>query len=254
MEASRNTSVVILNRQAYRENDSLVVVYARELGKLNLLARGTQKLQSKLAGHIEPLTLADILIIPGQGFDYIASAVTRRAFFGIRRDLNKLYYSGRVLNIFNRLIRPGEPDDRLFFGLVGWLELLEDFQDQADLAGEFSREQGELFLATFIFKFLAVLGYQPELQRCLVCAREINPGNNYFDLRSGGLVHQDCAAEEQAPGQLVDKCLLTISSNCVKILRFLLENDLEKINKLRLDKKLIKELSVLANNFLDFYS
>ena len=245
MEESKKTSALILNRQSYRESDSLVTVYTPDLGKLNLVARGTKKLQSKLAGHIEPITLADILILPGKGFDYIGSAVSREIYPGIREDLNKLYYAGQVLKTFNRLVREGEAEARLFFLLADWLEVLNSVPS-------FNKEKGDLLLAFFTWQFLAELGYKPEMYKCLAGGEEIKPGQSYFNLAKGGLICQKCFEEQRAKPDFVSIELLPISDNCVKIIRFILAGKFSQAEKIKIDKKLTKELAALADGFLKF--
>ncbi|MFA5023634.1 MAG: DNA repair protein RecO [Patescibacteria group bacterium] len=240
MDETKNTPALILNRQPYRENDSLVTVYTLNFGKLSLVARGTKKLQSKLAGHLEPISLADILIIKGKSFDYIGSAIVRDAYLGLKDDLNKLYYAGRAIAWFNRLVKENQADERLFYLLVNWLKILDNYP-----TAEFSKANGELFLIFFSLKLMSELGYQPEMHYCLNCKQKIKPGKNYFNLQNGGVIGEECY---EGPSQ----SLLTISDNCVKLVRFMISNRFQKAKKIKTNKKLIKELSFLINSFINF--
>ncbi len=249
MDESRHTSAIILNRSAYRESDSLVTVYTKNFGKMSLIARGTKKIQSKLAGHLEPLNLADILIIKGKGFGYIGSALTTNSFLNIKNNLNKLYFAGRALYWFNRLTKDDQVDERLFLLLSRWLEVVDDY-----LTEEFTKETGELYFTFFTFKFLGELGYLPEVQECLVCREKIKSGKNYFNLKNGGLVCEKCFEKEKLSQDYSTAEMLTISDNCIKLLRFILENKFDTAKKLKLDKKVIKEQSVLTISYLNFRS
>lgn len=246
MEETKDTPALILSRQDYKENDSLVSVYTSRFGKLTLVARGTKKLNSKLAGHIEPLTLADIMIVSGKGFDYIGAAITRAAYSGIREDLNKLYYAGQAINLFSRLTKESQGDERLFFLLLKWLEILNDF------AG-FKRENGELILAFFTIKFLAELGYKPEMYRCLECSQAISPGRNYFNLLNGGLICGNCFEKNRLAEGIPRTELLTISDNCIKLIRFMSDNRFKSAEKLKIDNKTLKELGSLLDKFILFH-
>lgn len=259
MEGSKNTLALILNRQPYREYDSLVTIYTPDYGKLILVARGLKKLQSKLAGHLEPLTLADIMIISGKGRDYVGAALGREIYSGLRGDLNKLYYAGQAVKIFSQLVRDSQADPRLFFLLTDWLAVLNNFSvssistiSEPPSLPDFSREDGELLLAFFIIKFLTELGYQPEMYKCVGCGQPVKPGKNYFSLMKGGIVCDVCLDNERQNDQLVSNSLLTISDDCVKIIRFIMNNKLDQAEKLRINKKLIRELASLVNNFLLF--
>jgi len=248
MDETRNSSAIILNRSDYRESDSLITLYTKEFGKLSLVARGTKKINSKLAGHLEPFSLVNILLIKGKGFDYVGSALCSNAFLNLKDNLNKIYYSGRVLNWFNRLVRDGEKDERLFLLLKRWLEVTDSYPDE-----EFTKENGELFFIFFALKLMTELGYRPEMYECLSCREKIAPGKNYFNLKNGGLVCEACLNKEKIERGVSAAEILTISDNCIKLTRFIMDNKLDMAKKLKLDKKVIKELSVLTTNFLNFH-
>lgn len=282
MEATKNTPAIIISRQPYRESDSLVTVYTLNFGKLNLLARGTKKSHSKLAGHLEPISLVDIMIIAGRGFDYIGAAAASQIYSGLRQDLNKLFFAGSALRLFNHLVKEGENDERLFYLLINWLDILDNYQttavplatDTSNIqSSELSRPNGELLFAFFAIKLLGELGYSPELSECLRCHRQITAGHNYLDLQNGGLICGECYAvrSDNSPAHSGDYPirsanstisdqtlassgleLLTISDDCIKLWRFLANNKFELAPKLKLNHKLIKELSTLINGFLSF--
>lgn len=256
MDETKNTVALILNRRAYWEDDSLVTVYSPKFGKLNLVARGAQKLQSKLAGHIEPLTLADIMIIRGKGYDYVGSAITRESYASIRSDLNKLYYAGQAFSLFDKFVKENQTDERLFFLTINCLEVLNNFFDNSDHvvsgASDLNKESGKLLFSFFALKFLSELGYQPEMFKCLICGERIKPGKNYFNLISGGIMCYSCFTKESVKIDSGELKVLTISDNCVKIIRYIISNDLYSWEKLKVDKRLIKELSLLVNNFVKF--
>ncbi len=244
MEETKNTPAIILNRQDYREQDILVTVYTRDFGKRTLIARGAKKSGSKLAGHIEPLALSDILVVKGKTRDYIGSALTRRAHQGIRADLNKLYYAGQAVGLFNHLVKDGQPEEEIFSLLSDWLGALDDFIGFAD----FSREEGELFYNFFALKLLAALGYAPAWQFCLSCGRKIEPGRNFFAARGGGLICDACFDQKKTAGQDLSD-LLVISDNCVKLIRYLSDNqDL----KIKADKKIIREAKKIIDFFVNY--
>jgi len=241
MEDTKHTLAIVLNRQSYRDYDSLVVVYTEKFGKLILIARGTKKPQSKLAGHLEPLSLVDLMIVPGKGRDYVGSILAQNARLNLKQDLNKLYYAGQAVNCFNRLIKEKQTDPGLFLLLNDWLNNLNDY------SSDFSREQGELFLNYFNLKLLIELGYQPEMYHCLLCQQKIQSGRNYFDLQNGGLICEKC---HQAT--LTRPEILAVSDDIVKLVRFLSANSWEEVRKLKIDKKISKELTTLVINFINF--
>lgn len=247
MEETKNTSAIILDRRAYREGDSLITCYTAKFGKLTLAARGTKKLQSKLAGHLEPISLVDLMIIPGKHFDYIGAASGRDAFASIKENLNKLYFSGQAINWFDRLVKENQADDRLFFLLSEWLRVMAEYPGP-----DFSRENGEVLLAFFALRLLSELGYKPELEHCLICGQKIKPGQNYFDLLSGGLVGEECILERKKREGYEARQTPPISDNSIKALRYMASNRFIQAQKIVIDKKTIKELNIIISQFIQY--
>jgi DNA repair protein RecO (recombination protein O) len=254
MEATKNSLALVLNRQAYRERDSLVNVYTAKWGKLPLIARGTQKLGSKLAGHIEPLSLVNLMIVRGKGLDYIGSSINSNSFLNIRQDLNKLYYAGEALNIFNRLTQADQADDELFNLLTEYLQVVNDISEATDKLAEpsLAKDQGELLLNGFTWQLLNILGYRPELYHCLTCRESLSPGINYFDLLNGGLVCATCWADSRTATNFTATNFQLCSDNCLKAVRFLTTSQPKSFTKLIIDQKTGKDLSLLTRNFLKF--
>ena len=226
---------IILNRRPFAEADSRVVVYSRERGKLDLVARGVKKIKSKLAGHLEPLSLTDIMAVRGRQYDYAGAAVSENCFFNIKNDLAKLTAVGQAINIFNKIIKAGQVDAEIFELLKDFLNILDDAKGAYD------------FLPwLFIFKLLVRLGHKPELYYCVKCQTKIAPLGMKFDLARGGLVCGKCSADTGQKG------LLTISENSVKLLRLTDKNDFNKLSKIKINKKEEREIINIVSSFLNF--
>jgi len=232
MEETFNIQAIILNRHAFRENDSKVLVYSKERGKMFLIARGTGSIKSKMAGHIEPFCLSDLMIVRGKRYNYIGGAKSGNCFRELKNDLEKLEVAGRAFAILNRIIKEHEVDPKLFFLINDFLKTLSDVNKNIDL---------NLFLHAFILKLVCRLGYRPELYSCVICRKDINPNGNYFDFKKGGLVCKKCNKDKA----------LTIHEDSIKLLRFIIKENFKNISKLHINKKsfleAIKSIAVFYN-------
>lgn len=234
MAETFNTKALVLNRFAYREYDSRVTFYTALFGKIDLLARGTQRPGSKLAAHIEPLSLVDLMIVKGKKTDYIGSSIISDAYCGIKNDLNKLPAAGSALFAFNRLVKHEEKDEELLELLLEFLHILDQRPEQADW-----------LLASWSLKFLSVLGYQPELYHCLHCKKRLEPDNNYFSIMKGGIFCAHCARQEFN--------LDSIDVSSIKMLRLVLSHSLADLSNLRAEPKTFKQTNDIIKNLLHFY-
>lgn len=238
MEESRNTRAIVLDSRPYRESDVLITVYSLEFGRLNLVARGVKKLSSKLAGHLEPMSEVGLMIIKGRSLDYVGGVIMDNAFLSIREDLNKLFYSGKIFALFLSLVKEGEKDERLYSLIKKYLEKIDEEED-------FSKEKGELFYIRFVLSFLQVTGYAPELFNCIYCQKKLIKGLNYFSLKDGGIFCSACYISRREDE---NQHLLTITDDCVNIIRHLILSD-NKL-KLKVKKKTLKETLSLINKFI----
>ncbi|MDD4902253.1 MAG: DNA repair protein RecO [Patescibacteria group bacterium] len=165
-EATFNTKVIILNRQDFRENDSRIVCYSEDRGKLELVARGAKKLKSKLSGHIEPLTLSRLMVVTGKDLNYVGTATGENFYPNIKENLEKVSLANQTLALVEKMTREGEID-----GHEEIFNLLKDFLDGLEKKSPLERgaEPGEAGCVKvvnqfeiFSNKFAAILGFSLE--------------------------------------------------------------------------------------------
>jgi DNA repair protein RecO len=118
MDVTYSTEAIIIKRTAWREVDSLVTVYTHESGKLELLARGTAKISSRLAGHLEPLNRVRLMVINGRSKSYVGAVETLDTFYNIKTDLAKLKWVGMWLANFNKRVQVNQSDNEVYKLLV----------------------------------------------------------------------------------------------------------------------------------------
>ena len=239
-QETKNTLGIIIKRRPLKEYDRAVVLYTRDYGKLNLAVRGAERPASKLAGHIEPFSLIEAMIVKGRQRDYLGAARSIDSRINVCQDLNRLFYAGAALAALDKLTKEDEPDAELFYLTESFLEYLD--RRTTDL----KKEKGEILLAAYVWKLLSELGYTPRLDNCLTCGLPIKSEDNRFDALRGGLVCPACADKKFKENNEV---LPKISQEAIKILKFLLEYDFYKIARLALSDDLVHEINVLTERF-----
>lgn len=251
MEISNNTRAIVFSSQAYRENDLLVFVFSLDFGLLRLIARGAKKINSKMAGHLEPMSLVKLMIVKGRGLDYVGGVLTENALQKTKEDLNKIFFSGKIMALFFSLVKEKQKDERLFLLLSRYLLTI-------DSEPNFSKELGELFFLRFSLSFLKELGYCPEMNNCISCKKKLIKEINYFDLKNGGVVCYSCLFSITSNGQEEktsfflenEKNLLKISNNAIILIRHFL--DVNNKLKLKINKSLVSELTKLIEKFINY--
>jgi len=119
---------LILKRKISAEADISLSVYSRDKGLLELRARGAAKATSKLASHLEPLSLVDIEVLSGK----ILGARGEDMYAGIKSDYAKLNYAGQVVALFLSKLRVGEKDAALFDFMAAFLDYFNQTTDDVE--------------------------------------------------------------------------------------------------------------------------
>ncbi len=151
--------VFVLKTAPFREHDVWVSMYGREHGKLEAVARGVRSWKAKQRGHLEPLTLVDVMVAKGAAFDKLAVAHALSAQTDLRSHLGAMVTLGSFAHLVDQLTRPGLPDPDIY-------HLLEEFGSTwRQMVREPSPERARLFYSAATLRLLNSLGYAPSFER-----------------------------------------------------------------------------------------
>ena len=103
MKIPKNTQGVILARINYAEADRILTVLTRDFGKVSLIAKGTRKEKSKLAGGIELFSVSDIGFVEGKGdLGTLTAARLTKQYNSFFNDLTKIEFGYNCLKLINK--------------------------------------------------------------------------------------------------------------------------------------------------------
>ena len=147
-------NAIVLGIMQYRDFDRIYTVYTREFGKLTLLARGANKIKSKLAGHIEIGVHSSIMFASGKGFDILAQARSLDSFACARMDAQKLTALCALVEIVDKLTETRNEDEAVFQLLYCALHKLS----------ENNHNNTRDFLYHYFLHLLILLGHAPNMK------------------------------------------------------------------------------------------
>jgi DNA repair protein RecO (recombination protein O) len=226
------TEAIILKRSDFFEADRLLTFYTPKLGKLRAIAKGVRKPTSRKSGHVELFTHSQLLIAKGRNLDIVTQAETIHAFRRLREDLLRTTYAYYVAELTDLFVEEGIENRSLFDLLLSMLGWLGDASDP-DLTTRF-----------FELHLLSLLGYRPELFRCLACREPIEPVANYFSSASGGILCPSCGEDQRGAQE--------ITLNALKVLRFMQTRDYDTCCRLRLSHPLHRELETTMHDYITY--
>jgi DNA repair protein RecO (recombination protein O) len=165
------------------EADRLTTIYTRNFGKLRLVAKGVRKPRSRKAGHLEPFTRVTLMMARGRELDLITQAEAIETFPHLRSDLMKLGHASYLVELLDRFtVEEGEGNLTLYNLLLNSLDRL---------ASTSTRPSGVILY--FELRLLELLGFRPELFRCVEGGEEIKPEDQAFSAHRGGVVCPQCS-------------------------------------------------------------
>ena len=226
------TEAIVLKRTNLGEADSIITLYTPNLGKIRAIAKGVRRSKSKLCGHLDLLIQSSLLLAQGQNLDIITQSQTIQSFLPIRSDLWRTscaIYLAELVDQFTAEQAENYPIYRLL---------------QNTLLTFCEKASNDLILRHFELQLLHYLGYQPELYHCLNCRTPLVVGNNLFSISGGGVVCINCAKKEQL--------VRPISVDAIKVMRFLLKNDINSATRLKVSPDLSHDLEQIIRQYIRY--
>lgn len=203
------TSGIILRVDPLQEVDRRYRFLTPDLGKLDFIGRGAQKIKAKLAPHLEPFALVDIEVVRGRRRTTVISVERQRVFRRAASELDHRLLAQSALTLIDRYTREQDEDAALYQELCAWLEFCD-----SEFAAPAARRT--LLLAGFLLRAFDHLGYRLELETCLACKKPIVPLAYRWHSGKGGLVCSDCIARDRTEWFAAR----SVDEEVIKLLRF----------------------------------
>lgn len=226
------TEAIITKKTKLGEADRILTLYTPKLGKIQGFAKGVRRTKSKLAGHLELLTYSMVSLARGRNLDTIIGSQTINSFLPLKSDMWLTSCGLYATELVNQFTAEHIENPQLFNLFVETLkQLCQAFNN-------------ELVLRYFELHLLNAVGYQPELQRCVSCRRELEPVSNTFCFSAGGALCPDCFQTQPFS--------IRLSVDVLKILRFLQRNDYGVVLKLKIGTVLAQELKSIMSGYIRY--
>ena len=177
------TEAIVLRLLDYGESDRIVTFCTSGYGKIRGIAKGARRSRKRFANALEPFCLSQILFTR-RGPDSLAmidSSEVISHFPLIRADLEKTLRASYLIDLTDQFLPEEKKNETVFELLRTFLRLFE--KDPAT----------ESLLRFFEIRLLKLAGYDPVLDRCLLCSTPVGNETTYrFVAANGGLTCLSC--------------------------------------------------------------
>lgn len=174
-------TAIVLKRKDSGENDRRLTVLTRELGKIDVIAKGARKGNSRLAGISEPLVFCQLQLALGKRQRYVTQAQPGSSFPGIRSDYDRLSFGLAMLELTNIHLPYEAQDEQAFDQLKTAL---------SHLGGETPPVPVYVWFAA---RLMVTEGQMPEWGECAVTHRALKHTPVWVSPAAGGAVGDESA-------------------------------------------------------------
>jgi DNA repair protein RecO (recombination protein O) len=227
------TEAIVIRLLDYGESDLIVTFCTAEFGKLRGIAKGARRSRKRFANALEPFSRLQILFSrkKPESLALIESCDVLCHFPAIRADLRKSLTASYLIDLTDQFTLEDKKNEALFGLLNAFLQLLE------------GGSATEGLLRFFEIRLLKLSGYDPVLDRCLVCKRPVGNQNAYrFNSGDGGLLCNACRPDSPDA--------IPVSLGTIRTLVMGRESEIDRLGRLFLSEQSAEESRRLLAHFI----
>jgi DNA repair protein RecO (recombination protein O) len=150
---------IVLRTHKLGEADRIITLLSKDHGKIRAVAKGVRKTKSRFGARLEPPSHVELLLYEGRELDIVTQAETIDMFAPLREDFDLLGGALSMLEAADHLSLEGEANPQLYGMLANALRTL-------------ATRDAPLVVPAFFLKLLALEGYRPQVEVCVVCGTD----------------------------------------------------------------------------------
>ncbi|MCX7982814.1 MAG: DNA repair protein RecO [Syntrophales bacterium] len=234
VKTHHETEAIVLRTYDYGDYDRVVRLFTRHFGKIAGMAKGARNSRRRFPGTLEPWCLSRVSFIQTtpEKLVFLERCEPIDYFSELRRDPVKTMYAARIGEMVDTFSPERKKNEELFDTFSCFLSMLnEKGAEEASLIG-------------FEMRVLACVGYAPALDRCLSCQKGVEEGKSFFFVAEvGGIKCDQCISPR-------DSSPIRVNRGTIKALLFTITCPIDKIGRMRLTFRSLKEGRLLVDTFI----
>ena len=152
----------VLRTTDTKEADKILTVLSPQLGKIPVIARGARRKNSRLVAACQLLAYDELTVYKRGGWYMLDEASTLELFPGVRRDIVRLSLASWFAELTEAVCPEEAPAPELASLLLNGLYALC-----------YLEKDPALVKTAFQWRLMALAGFQPFVDGCAVCGREM---------------------------------------------------------------------------------
>ncbi|UOW68534.1 DNA repair protein RecO [Paraclostridium bifermentans] len=228
-----NTQGIVLRSARYKENDLILTIFTRKLGKISAIAKGAKRNKSSLLSSSQVFSYSNFTLKKQGNMYRVSQSETIKNFYDIAYDMEAFSYATYITSLVDGSIYENQTNNRLFVLLAQTLYLYT--QNEVDK---------EYITRAFELKFLDYTGFKPIVNRCVNC-NTTNLKSSVFNVDEGGILCEKCKVNHVYN--------FKIDSTTIKLMDYIFRNDILTCSKAKVSKYLVNELTKILKVYVQVY-
>ncbi|MBS6506711.1 MAG: DNA repair protein RecO [Paraclostridium bifermentans] len=228
-----NTQGIVLRSSRYKENDLILTIFTRKLGKISAIAKGAKRNKSSLLSSSQVFSYSNFTLKKQGNMYRVSQSETIKNFYDIAYDIEAFSYATYITSLVDGSIYENQTNNRLFVLLAQTLYLYT--QNEVDK---------EYITRAFELKFLDYTGFKPIVNRCVNC-NTTNLKSSVFNVDEGGILCEKCKVNHVYN--------FKIDSTTIKLMDYIFRNDILTCSKAKVSKYLVNELTKILKVYVQVY-
>lgn len=226
------TEAIVLARRNYGEADRIFILYTPQRGRLSVIAKGIRRPKSRFGSYLDYFARVSLDLAKGRDLDVVTGVSAIDSHQRLRTDTESYGYAAYFAELTRHLTQDRQENRQLYDLLASSLALVNEGVEPWPVARHFE------------LNILTMLGYRPELFRCVNCARELEAELNAFSSQLGGMLCPAC--------RLSDPTAISLSIDAQKYLRTLARSGLTAVIRLDVPDPVRHEVAHGMARYLQF--
>ena len=214
---------IILSENNMGDYDKMLTILTPNFGKISCSAKGARRPKSALLAGTQLFCFGEYLLYQGTSTYHMNSCEMIEMFYKIRTDLDKLKYAIHI----NKIVQDVTDENENCYNI------LQLYLNTLYMISETDKDL-EFVLAVFKLKLMNLLGFTPQIGKCLNCGEQ---NVEYFSLRDSGFKCSICGKQ--------DKSAIQISASTVNAIKYIIMSEAKKIYSFTWNKNIWFLLAVL---------
>jgi len=163
----QKAEAIVLKTLNHGDTSKIITLYAKEVGRLKLIAKGVRSPKSKAAGLFQPTRHLQVVYYTKahSELQLFKSGELVNGFFGLENDFDRLTLAQVVVELVDRSVEDEESHPQLFQLLADTLTRLSNKSISSAVAYWY-----------FHLHLLRELGFRPHVGECAICHDDLEEG------------------------------------------------------------------------------